>query len=66
MKSKKKLKFNREVYMEDLDYVHNRVYEELAKRNIGFDSVAADNKFSEELSEFLEKSFDFPSYQNYN
>ena len=66
MKSKKKLKFNREVYMEDLDHRHNRVYEELGKRNIWFDSVTADNKFSEELSEFLEKSFDFPSYQNYN
>lgn len=66
MKLKKKLKFNREVHMEDLDHLHNRVYEELGKRNIWFDSVTADNKFSEELSEFLEKSFDFPSYQNYN
>ena len=66
MKSKKKLKFNREVYMEDLDRLHNRVYEELGKRNIWFDSVTADNKFSKELSEFLEKSFDYPSYQNYN
>ena len=66
MKPKKKLKFNREVYMEDLDHVHNRVYEELGKRNIWFDSVTADNKFSKELSEFLEKSFDYPSYQNYN
>ena len=66
MKPKKKLKFNREVYMEDLDRLHNRVYEELGKRNIWFDSVTADNKFSKELSEFLEKSFDYPSYQNYN
>ena len=66
MKSKKKLKFNREVYMEDLDHVHNRVYEALGNRDIWFDSVTADNKFSKELSEFLEKSFDYPSYQNYN
>ena len=66
MKPKNKLKFSREVYMEDLNHVHNRVYEALGKRDIWFDSVTADNKFSKELSEFLEKSFDYPSYQNYN
>lgn len=66
MKSKNKLKVSREVHMEDLEAVHNRVFQELQKRNIWFDSVTADNKFSKELSEFLEKSFDFPSYRNYN
>jgi len=66
MKSKNKLKLNREIWMEDLDAIHNRVFQELEKRDIWFDSVTADNKFSKELQEFLEKSFDYPDYQNYN
>jgi hypothetical protein len=66
MKSKKKLKLSRQVYMEDLQAIHNRVFEELQKRDIWFDSVTADNRFSKELSEFLEKTFDYPDYQNYN
>jgi len=66
MKSEKKLKLSREVWMEDLDAIHNRVFQELEKRDIWFDSVTADNKFSKELSEFLEKSFDYPPYRNYN
>lgn len=52
--------------MEDLQAIHNRVFEELQKRDIWFDSVTADNRFSKELSEFLEKTFDYPDYQNYN
>ena len=66
MKSKKKLKVSREVYMEDLESIHKRVFEELQKRDIWFDSVTADNKFSDGLMEFLEKSFDYPDYKNYN
>jgi hypothetical protein len=66
MKSKKKLKLSRQVYMEDLEAIHNRVFDELQKRDIWFDSVTADNRFSKELSEFLEKTFDYPDYQNYN
>lgn len=66
MKSKKKLKVSREVYMEDLESIHKRVFEELQKRDIWFDSVTADNRFSDDLMEFLEKAFDSPDYKNYN
>ncbi len=66
MKSKKKLKVSREVYMEDLEAIRNRVFEELQRRDIWFDSVTADNKFSDSLMEFLEKAFDSPDYKNYN
>ena len=66
MKSKKKLKLSREVYMEDLESIHAKVFEELQKRDIWFDSVTDDNRFSDGLMEFLEKSFDSPDYKNYN
>ena len=66
MKSKKKLKVSREVYMEDIEAIHNKVFEELQRRDIWFDSVTADNKFSDGLMKFLEKSFDSPDYKNYN
>jgi len=66
MKSKKKLRLSRKVYMEDLQAIHNRVFDELQKRDIWFDCVTDDNRFSKDLSEFLEKSFSYPDYKNYN
>lgn len=66
MKSENKLKVSREVYMEDLEAIHNRVFEELQRRDIWFDSVTADNEFSDSLMEFLIKAFDYPDYKNYN
>jgi len=52
--------------MEDLEFIHNRVFEELQKRDIWFDSVTDDNKFSDDLMQFLEKAFDYPRHRNYN
>lgn len=66
MKSSENLKISREIYMEDLEFIHNRVFEELQKRDIWFDSVTDDNKFSDDLMQFLEKAFDYPSHRNYN
>lgn len=66
MKSSENLKISREIYMEDLEFIHNRVFEELQKRDIWFDSVSDDNKFSDDLMQFLEKAFDYPHHRNYN
>ena len=66
MKSSENLKISREIYMEDLESIHAKVFEQLQKRDIWFDSVTDDNRFNDDLMEFLEKAFDFPEYKNYN
>lgn len=67
MKTNKHIhKFNREIYMEDVERITADVFKSLNDNNIQFDSIVDDNNFHDRLRVFLEESFDFPDYRNHN
>lgn len=56
----------REVIMEDIIAAHIAFYEVLEKRGIKFASVEEDDRFNQSMRLFLEESFNWPDYGNYN
>ena len=54
------------VSMEDVSIAMGAFYSALYKRDIHFASVEEDNKFYDSLSLFLEESFNWPDYNNFN
>lgn len=56
----------REITMEDIRAAHIAFYEVLEKRGIKFASVEEDDRFYDSMRLFLEESFNWPDYGNYN
>ena len=56
----------RVVSMEDVNYAKSALFAALLKRDLHFSSVEEDDKFHDSLSLFLEESFNWPDYNNFN
>jgi hypothetical protein len=57
---------NREVYMEDVRRIKQALMQELHKCGIEISSEKDEDQFYANLGLFLEESFNWPDYKNYN
>lgn len=61
-----KAEVNREVFMEDVIDAKLALMDTLESKGIRFSSAEAENDFYDNLSLFLEESFNWPDYRHHN